>query len=107
MSIKDPNATYTPLPTGMNSHLNTQCASGNYHRQQINNDASITINPRLSRRDQFAMAAMQGILSNAKLLGPIAIAAEQREKDVDVVAAALSMAYADALIAELDKEKAE
>jgi len=55
----------------------------------------------LSRRDQFAMAAMQGLLANSDWMSTFN---DEKYLFNDSVAANVAVQYADALIQELDKK---
>ncbi|PHR57916.1 MAG: hypothetical protein COA43_11095 [Robiginitomaculum sp.] len=57
----------------------------------------------LTKREQFAMAAMQGILNNSIAIQNIAN--KHPEGKLEEHVGAISALYADALIAELDKKE--
>jgi len=66
------------------------------HLKNLNIDGTCAIG--LTIRQQFAMAAMQGLLSNNDLIDGV-----KEESSVPEICAIMSVACADALIAELNR----
>jgi hypothetical protein len=62
-------------------------------------DAGVTIYTGLSKREMFAMAAMQGLLSNSTIRANIGVDGKDNSK-----IAGGAVAIADALLAELEKQ---
>ena len=58
---------------------------------------------QLTKREQFAMAAMQGFLGSDASLKSLDRLARKQERAVTTIAAESAVSYADALIKELEK----